>query len=207
MASPIPGMMSEDKIPRDPRTRLPVVDVPPEHSKYFSGLKGTVMHWFGVVDKFNRMWKPDRRVAIFSDSCIYLCRLDGGITRCVQVRNIARVLIGEEAAIGFQINAPDYDMLIQLATVQEREAVLNVVKSVFFRLVGRDLEITNLSDEASAAMQSELNLKKPPGSTLRIEPIRSMKSLMRVIDEQRKKEEEDKRVVEQEFRRIKKGLR
>eukprot|EP00672_Neobodo_designis_P013185 CAMPEP_0174866598 /NCGR_PEP_ID=MMETSP1114-20130205/62374_1 /TAXON_ID=312471 /ORGANISM="Neobodo designis, Strain CCAP 1951/1" /LENGTH=77 /DNA_ID=CAMNT_0016101761 /DNA_START=70 /DNA_END=300 /DNA_ORIENTATION=+ len=61
----------EQKITRDPRTRLPIIDVPPEHAKHFRSLQGTVIHWFGVVDKFNRMRKLDRRVAIFSDSCIY----------------------------------------------------------------------------------------------------------------------------------------
>jgi hypothetical protein len=196
-----------DKLTRDPRTQLPVIDVPPEHAKYFASLKGTVMHWFGVVDKYNRLWNQDRRVAIFSDSCIYLCRLDGGITRCVQVRNIARVLLSENSAIGFQVNAPDYDMLLQFANVQEREAVLTVVKSVYFRLVGADLEIAKLSEDAQSSMQKELRLAKPPGTTLRIEPIRSLKSLMKALDDQRRKEEEDKKIVEQEFRRIKEGLR
>lgn len=198
--------MSHDKITRDPRTRLPIIDVPPIHAKNFRGLQGTVIHWLGVVDKFNRMRKLDRRVAIFSDSHVYLCRLDGGITRCVQVRNISRAFIGDDSAIGFQINAPDYDMLIQVLNVQEREAVLNVVKSVYFRLVGRDLGITILSDDASVAMLSELKLTRPPGAQLR-EPIRSLKSLMKMLEEQKKREEDDRKVVANEFMQIKEGLR
>jgi hypothetical protein len=208
MADPSASMtVGKDTLPIDPRTQLQIIDIPPEHAKYFSVLKGTVIHWFGIVDKFNRMWHLDRRVAIFSDSCIYLCRLDGGITRCVHVRNIARVLIGENNAIGFQINSPDYDLLIQLGNVQEREAVLNIVRCVYYRIVGQDLDVAKLSDEASQAMQQELRLTKPPNATLRIEPIRSIKALMKTLDDQKRKEEDDKKVVEQEFLRIKEGLR
>merc|ERR1719197_775410 len=100
----------------DPRTELEIVDVPPEYGKYFAELQGSVIHWFGAVDKYNRMWRPQPRIAILSDQNIYLCRPDGGITRCLPMKLIQELILSEQTAIGFRVGPPEYDMLLSVKT-------------------------------------------------------------------------------------------
>ena len=191
----------------DPRTDLEIIDIPAAHAKHFAGLKGSLIHWFGVVDKYNRMWKPQRRVAIFSDQSIFLCRLEGGVTRCLNVRNVQELVLSEQSAIGFRVGPPDYDMLIAVDSVEEREAIVSIVTKVYWALVGQELPIRKLSGDSGEAMQQKLQLNKPEDWVLKIEPIKSVKALTKLMLDKQKKEEEDRKVVEEEFGRIKEGLR
>lgn len=191
----------------DPRTGLEIIDVPPQHAKYFSDLKGSLIHWFGVVEKYNRLWKPQKRVAVLSDQCIYLCRLDGGITRCMHMQAIQELILGEGTAIGFRVGPPDYDMLLTVDSVQDRESVVHIVSKVFWSLIGHDIVIRRLSGDSGEAMHQNLNLTKPKDWVLKIEPLKSTKALSKLLLEKQKKEDEDKRVVQEEFERIKGGLR
>jgi hypothetical protein len=55
-------------------------------------------------------------------------------------------------------------------------------------------------------MQHVLNLIKPENYSNRIEPLKSVKALTRLMIEKQKREDEDRLVVEKEFDRIKQGL-
>ena len=189
----------------DPRTGLEIVEIPASHVKYFSMLQGSVIHWFGEVDKYNRMWKPQKRVAIISDMCIYLCRLDGTITRCVHIPSIQEIIVAE-TALGFRVAPPDYDMLIKLDDVDKRETFVQIISKIFWCTTGRHAEVRQLNSESGEAMQQNVNLTKPDNFANRIEPLKSAKALTRLIIEKEKKEQEDRKVVEREFERIKDGL-
>jgi hypothetical protein len=191
----------------DPRTGLEIIDIPADHEKYFRDLKGCLIHWFGVVDKYNRVYKIQKRVAIVSDQCIYLCRTDGSITRCVNIQAIQEILLTEQTAIGFRVGPPDFDMLIAVDTVQEREAIVHIVSKVFWSLVGQDLVIRRLSGDSGEAVSQNLQLTKPKGWQPNIIPMKTTKALSKLLSEKEMKENEDRRIVQEEFERIKQGLR
>lgn len=189
----------------DPRTGLDIVDIPVTHAKYFGDLKGSLIHWFGDVEKFNRMWRVQKRVCIVTDVCIYLCRIDGSITRCAHIQGIQEAIV-TDTALGLRIGPPDYDMLIKFDKVKDREDVLHVLSKVYWCVNGQQLERRQLNSESGEAMQQVLNLTKPENFVNRVEPLKSTRALQRLMEEKRRREEEDRMVVEQEFERIKEGL-
>lgn len=189
----------------DPRTGLEIIDIPVTHDKYFSDLRGTLMHWFGDVEKFNRMWRVQNRVCIITDVCIYFCRMDGFITRCVHIQAIQEAITAD-TAIGLRVGPPDYDMLVKFSSVADRESVMFIISKIYWCVNGRNLPTRNLNAESGEAMQQILNLTKPNNFVNRIEPLRTVKALTRMMVEKQKREEEDRQVVEQEFERIKEGL-
>jgi hypothetical protein len=200
-------MASSAELTTDPRTGLEIVDVPPEHGKYFSELKGAVIHWFGVVDKYNSKWRTEPRIAILTDQCVYLCRPDGGITRCLNVRYIQRVVMSEQTAIGFQVGPPERDLLVAFKTPQEREMVARILRATYQATVGYDLAELRLTDESGENIHSLLQLAKPAAWTLKVEPIRSTKALTRMMLDKQRREEEERREVEAEYRRLEEGLK
>ncbi|CUF98897.1 Hypothetical protein, putative [Bodo saltans] len=189
----------------DPRTGLDIVEIPVTHAKYFGDLKGSLIHWFGDVEKFNRMWRVQKRVCIVTDVCIYLCRIDGSITRCAHIQGIQEAIV-TDTALGLRIGPPDYDMLIKFDKVKDREDVLHVLSKVYWCVNGQQLERRQLNSESGEAMQQVLNLTKPENFVNRVEPLKSTRALQRLMEEKRRREEEDRMVVEQEFERIKEGL-
>ena len=191
----------------DPRTGLEILDIPSEHEKYFRDLKGCIIHWFGTVDKYNRVYKVQKRVAIFTDECIYLCRTDGGITRCVHIQAIQEMLLTEQTAIGFRVGPPDFDMLVAVETVQAREDIVHIVSKVYWSLTGQDLVIRRLSGDSGEAVSQNLQLTKPKGWQPNIVPMKTTKALTKLMLEKEAKENEDKKIVQEEFERIKQGLR
>lgn len=197
----------EDELRDDPRTGLKLILIPPTDQKYFGQLSGAVIHWFGKVDKYNRMWNQQRRVAIFTDQCIYLCQLDGGITRCVNMRWISEIMLSHESAIGFRIGPPDYDMLLSFDSQKDRDDVVIVVQRVYQSIVGNELTVRRLTGNNSEAIQQRLDLSKPKSWSLKIEPVKSRRALERLVKERRQKEVNDRRVVEEEFERIREGLK
>jgi hypothetical protein len=211
-------MADHADLTQDERTGLEIVEVPQEHSKlshlilkHFAHLRGSVIHWFGVVNKFNHMWKPQRRVAIFSDLCVYLCNTDGGITRCIHVADIHELVISENHAIGFRVASPDYDMLLTIDGVdgsagKERETIVRIVESVYWRLKGVELKVKRPTGDSGEVMHQNLQLKKPSSWQLKVTPIKSSKALSAALKEKRDKEDNDRAIVEQEFNRIKAGL-
>lgn len=190
----------------DPRTGLEILDIPVTHAKYFGDLKGSLIHWFGDVEKFNRMWRVQKRVCIVTDVCIYLCRMDGSITRCAHIQAIQEVIVAD-TALGLRIGSPDYDMLIKFSTIKEREDVLNILSKVFWCVNGAEIDQRQLNSESGEAMQQVLNLTKPDNYANRVEPLKSTRALQKLIEEKKRREAEDHMVVEMEFDRIRDGLK
>ena len=191
----------------DPRTELDIVDVPGEYMKYFAELKGAVIHWFGAVEKYSRNWRPETRIAIVSDQCVYVCRPDGDIVRCLNIRFVQELLISEQMAIGFKVGAPERDLLIVLPTQPERDVVAKIVGKVYYNLVGHKLKMRTLTGDAADSLQQTIRLEKPAGWGLKVEPIRSIKSLTKMMLDKQRKEEEERRLVELQFHKIEDGLR
>lgn len=191
----------------DPRTELEIVDVPPQYGKYFSELQGAVIHFFGAVDKYNRLWRPQPRICILSDQAIYLCRPDGGITRCLMMKFIQELILSEQTAIGFRVGPPEYDMLLSVRNVQDREAMVHVVSRVYWAQTGQELVVRRLTGDSGEAMQQNLQLTKPDDWMLSVAPIASTKVLSKTLREQEERQRKDHDIVDAEFRRIKEGLK
>lgn len=192
----------------DPRTGLDIVEVALEYMKHFSDLKGAVLHYFGPVEKYSRNWRPETRLCLISDQCIYITRPDGDIVRCLNIRFVQELLISEQKAVGFKVGAPERDLLITLPDETARDLVATIVGKVYYNLVGHKIKTRQLSGEtADDSLLNCIKLDKPPGWQLKIEPIRSIKSLTKMMVERQRKEDEERRVVELQFHKIEEGLR
>ena len=173
----------------DPRTGLDVVAVPAEYEKFFRTLNGCVIHWIGAVDKYNRNYKPQRRVAIFTDECIYLCQMDGVIRRCLQIRTIKEILLGEHTKISFRAGPPDsFDMLIAVEHSEAREYLIHVVAKVYWSLTGQEINIRALAAESGETLPTVLQLTKPKQWQLKVLPMRTMKEVITLVKQQQEAE-------------------
>src|SRR3989338_5003999 len=114
----------------DPRTDLDIIDVPQDYMKYFPELKGAVIHWMGALLKFDKRWSSQTRIGILSDQCVYICRPDGGIVRCLNIRFVQELIITEQMAIGFKVGAPERDLLIVPLKSEDRDMIITIVGKV-----------------------------------------------------------------------------
>ena len=200
------------EIQTDPRTGLRICEIPLDQMKYFADLKGSVIHWFGHVTKYNQKWATQTRVCIISDRCIYLCHTDGGITRCIPIITIQQAYLSAKTAIGFKVALPDYDLLIApsgAGAEQQREEIFEIVERIYYSLTGEKLPSRRLvggGELAEQSMQNFINLKKPDNFRLHIEPLGTISALTKKMTEKRQKENEDRRIVEEEFERVRQGL-
>eukprot|EP00759_Apiculatamorpha_spiralis_P035486 PhF_6_TR36204/c0_g1_i1/m.52811 len=199
--------LTENDIRYDPRTQLEIVNVSEDYIKHFQEIQGTLIHWFGTVDKVNRHWKQQRRVCIISDCCIYMCMMNGGITRCVPIQTIQEIILSPSSTLGIKVLAPDYDMMFAVLSTKERETVLNILQKLYWALTGQEIRVRSMRTEAGEKMEDILNLKKPKEWTLKIEPLKTKKSLVKLLEEKQQREARDKAIVHEEFDRIKRGLR
>ena len=199
--------MAQFALAKDPSTGLPIISVPPEYSKYFSELKNCVIHWFGNVDKYSQKWQAQSRICIITDEYIYLARTDGGITRCSQIKMIEEiVVIQHKSVIAMRIAPPDYDMLLQARNEEARTEIIAILCKIISRATGRRTEprmVENVSDQGLHAI---VNLKKPDDWVLRVQPFKTTKALTKAVRNQKDNEERDRKLVKDEFDRIKVGL-
>jgi len=198
---------SEQDLHVDPRTGLEIIDVPEEYRKHFAELRGSLIHWFGSVDKVNRHVKPERRVCILSDRSLYMCMMNGGITRCISISTLLEIIVTPPAMIGIKIQPPDHDMLFSVSSLKEREHVAAILQKLFKGLTGQDIRVRGHRPESGEPLEDSLRLAKAKGWVLKIEPLRNKKTLIKLLQEKQQRESRDRTIVDDEFERIKKGLR
>eukprot|EP01063_Lacrimia_lanifica_P029671 TRINITY_DN4575_c0_g1_i1.p1 TRINITY_DN4575_c0_g1~~TRINITY_DN4575_c0_g1_i1.p1 ORF type:complete len:591 (+),score=219.06 TRINITY_DN4575_c0_g1_i1:98-1774(+) len=84
----------------DPRTGLPIIGIPKGFEETFRFLKIAVFHWFGPVKKLgtsvNGKFSVEERVLVLGDRCLYFCKPNADITRCILISNIKRLLLAQE---------------------------------------------------------------------------------------------------------------
>eukprot|EP01065_Artemidia_motanka_P033092 TRINITY_DN40058_c0_g1_i1.p1 TRINITY_DN40058_c0_g1~~TRINITY_DN40058_c0_g1_i1.p1 ORF type:complete len:465 (+),score=205.63 TRINITY_DN40058_c0_g1_i1:44-1396(+) len=201
MAAPtdIPPLGSELRV--DPRTGLDIVDVPLEHRSDFADLEGSLLHWFSKVRKMSARDRAQERIFLVTDSCMYLCTTSGGTTRCAQVKDIEECLTTKENDLSFRLPPPDqYDIwLLTSGGQKERDALLDVLRRVYQFHTGGQLRVRALD---TASLKSQLQLKKPPGWELKIEPIKTKKLLAQQLQDQHQDYQAENAIINQEFERI-----
>eukprot|EP00759_Apiculatamorpha_spiralis_P039320 PhF_6_TR38140/c0_g1_i1/m.56965 len=155
--------------PEDPRTKLPFVDVPPEHLAKFVYLDSSVLHWFSPVKKLGvksaiALKTPiEERIVVLGDKYIYVCKPTGDITRCMKILDIAKIFAsgantpaGQDGTIGISMKAPDYDILF---TVADANRLVGYIRQVYKYLTkGRDLPVV---EAAPNDITAQCNLARP----------------------------------------------
>lgn len=199
--------MDRQDVTEDPATNLRIIDVPGRFLRHFGDFQNGVIHWFGFVWKYNRMWQRQQRVAVFSDSCVYLCHSMGKITRCITYHDIRELVITHESAIGFRV--PDsYDALIAFDDPRDRAIAADIVCKGFRNVSGHDCVVKRLAATGGSDgfLQQWLDLGKPKGFVLRIEPLRTAAQLTKVHLEKQAREVRHHAAVAVEMDRIRAGL-
>lgn len=182
----------------DPRTGLPIFDIPEEYQKAFKDLRGSVIHWFGEVSKVNRHFKRQLRVLIVSDACLYMCNHKGEITRCVQVKDIEKRVDDPQLpnwlalvlkpvkevkdANGEIQTTNDYDMLFITQNDRDYEDLVRILDAIRQRVTGQPgqpgppLRVDRLQTQ-TLKDPHVINLTRPPLWRLEWEKVQSLDSL------------------------------
>eukprot|EP01062_Namystynia_karyoxenos_P066422 TRINITY_DN60356_c0_g1_i1.p1 TRINITY_DN60356_c0_g1~~TRINITY_DN60356_c0_g1_i1.p1 ORF type:complete len:610 (+),score=185.94 TRINITY_DN60356_c0_g1_i1:87-1832(+) len=236
--------ITTEKVAVDPRSGLDIIRVTDKHfhkksTKFGSYLDNRVIHWVGHVKKVNRHWNEDKRIAVLSDECLYLCLGgDGNITRCVPYVTIREVIEtgrdpqdpNAELRIAFVITQSggldgQYDLLLRCKSLQQKADILRILDICYQRLKGEKLPRRPLDDNSGELLAETLTLKKPRDWQNEVREVTRIPKLLEANPpaaaeaEQAtpsrtptegtpavQDREENRRVVHQEFERIRAGL-
>jgi len=93
----------------DPRSGVPLVDVPEQHRIAYAPIVPKILHWFGGVNQLIRDWKGtemERRGCWLTATTLYLSRPGGpqsdgrDITRCIAIEYMGELFDGPEGYFG-----------------------------------------------------------------------------------------------------------
>jgi uncharacterized membrane protein len=162
----------------DPRTLLPIVGVPNGLGPAFKQLQGCLLHWIGRAYKVSTTGKEVCRVVIVGDAALYVCEEDATISRCVLVANIGELgLRSTEDLLGLRvIGAHEYDLAIRFLSDRDFAFVVQALRRIYWSHMGRELGCRELEN-----VTASLRLAKPAAFTVKIEPLRPLKYLERLI--------------------------
>jgi len=187
----------------DPRTGLEIVDVPYDYRTEFADLEGSLLHWFSKVRKIGQKGGRERaqeRIFMVTDASIYLCVMGGGITRCAPVKDIEECIISKDNDLSFRLPPPEqYDMMLITSGQPDQEAILNILRRLFQFHTGKQLRVRK---SEPSLLKQQLQLKKPPGWQLKIEPIKTKQLLLRQLREQEEEQAAETSIINDEFERI-----
>eukprot|EP01062_Namystynia_karyoxenos_P062578 TRINITY_DN55481_c0_g1_i1.p1 TRINITY_DN55481_c0_g1~~TRINITY_DN55481_c0_g1_i1.p1 ORF type:complete len:654 (+),score=201.08 TRINITY_DN55481_c0_g1_i1:85-1962(+) len=179
--------MAAAELTVDPRTGLRLAEIPKEYKKNFADLEGSIIHWFGEVQKVNRKFAAQPRVLIITDQCLYMCTKEGDITRCVQVKDIPEMIVDPEldthVALVVKpvdekgVPIPEYDMLFSVHSKVDYDDICSILDKVSVHQRGqpiprRVLRGSKLSDP------NVVNLQKPTNWRLLWVPVHSKSMLL-----------------------------
>eukprot|EP01064_Diplonema_japonicum_P014774 TRINITY_DN22485_c0_g1_i1.p1 TRINITY_DN22485_c0_g1~~TRINITY_DN22485_c0_g1_i1.p1 ORF type:complete len:1543 (+),score=334.82 TRINITY_DN22485_c0_g1_i1:58-4629(+) len=108
-------------------SHLQRVGVPREFSDSFSALKSVPLFFFGVVDKYKKSWKVEKRVVAVTDYYLYTARTGGDISRCIDLKMISEVFVNDsQHQLALKIPR-QYDLCIQTPEYRKLADVLEVL--------------------------------------------------------------------------------
>eukprot|EP01064_Diplonema_japonicum_P020769 TRINITY_DN3034_c0_g1_i2.p1 TRINITY_DN3034_c0_g1~~TRINITY_DN3034_c0_g1_i2.p1 ORF type:complete len:562 (+),score=116.85 TRINITY_DN3034_c0_g1_i2:86-1771(+) len=161
---------------RDPRTDLPLISVPSDFTGNFAYLNMAVIHWFGVVKKLGVGFSVEERIAVLGDRCLYLCKRNADITRCVMISDIERLLLAQDDAKDLYISIimpetvndktdekkpprPEYDLMFHSDDIQ---TFVRYLRTVYVYLTsGKMLALDQVKDKRQ--LDHEVRLVRPKG--------------------------------------------
>eukprot|EP01062_Namystynia_karyoxenos_P040479 TRINITY_DN2951_c0_g1_i1.p1 TRINITY_DN2951_c0_g1~~TRINITY_DN2951_c0_g1_i1.p1 ORF type:complete len:904 (+),score=362.31 TRINITY_DN2951_c0_g1_i1:96-2714(+) len=83
--------------PNDPRSDLPLIMVPHEWTSTFGFLNSAVIHWFGSVKTLTGSFESEERIIVLGDTHLYACKPNADVDRCIQVKDIKKLLVAQDA--------------------------------------------------------------------------------------------------------------
>ncbi|KAJ9461388.1 Tcc1i14-2.7 [Diplonema papillatum] len=162
--------------PNDPRTDLPLISVPEEFANNFGYLNMAVVHWFGVVKKLGVGFSVEERIAVLGDRCLYMCKRNADITRCVMVSDIKNLLLAQDDAKDLYIaiimpneipnkhesDKParvEYDLMFHSSEIQTFVRYLRTV--YVYQTGGQTLPLDQVRDKGQ--LETDVRLARPKG--------------------------------------------
>jgi hypothetical protein len=150
----------------DPRTGLPIIDVPHEHAKKNPSLKNAVVHWFSPVTKFGspsiltKKYTTENRIGFCTDVAFYMMRQSSEITRCVRITTLRRVFTNagttkDDPFIVMKMSGGEHDVFF---TSPEVPGLIQCLQAIFFYdTKGAKLPIAVVQ----TPQEADLNLTRP----------------------------------------------
>ena len=204
----------------DPRTNLPLIDLPFEYEDSFGILKNTIMHWFGPVVAYSGRMRPTNRVLIISDSAIYLAQTETTMQRCWKIKSIDTLYVDEEnpSWVIMKVAPPargnagtslvkDPDLIADVGTPDARDAIMDIIDAVYSYLTGRN--VLRLAVPPGSRPEEIVDTSKMPGWTKTLEMLHSRASLEQFYAQPQTdpRIEQAKAVAQNEFEKMKQQLK
>eukprot|EP01061_Rhynchopus_euleeides_P019222 TRINITY_DN3162_c0_g1_i1.p2 TRINITY_DN3162_c0_g1~~TRINITY_DN3162_c0_g1_i1.p2 ORF type:complete len:231 (+),score=76.56 TRINITY_DN3162_c0_g1_i1:391-1083(+) len=175
-----------ERLRQDPRTNLEIVDVPAEHRGEFQDLEGALMHWFSkilVVSLRSKSGKErtNERFLLVTDCCVYVLESGGIVTRCHHIKTLKEVMTSRDNDLGLRFpDGPDrYDLMLIFNTSTERDRFIVVLEKIYQFFTDRPLNLKQVE-----ILRDGLQLRKPDGWLLKIEPLIPKKLFLQQMEEQ-----------------------
>ena len=194
----------------DPRTALPIINVPNHLEASFGYFSGAVIHWIGRVLKVCSSGKDSERLFIVADAASYLCDLAGNVVRCISYRLMRDIVVRDESPrlVGFRFSeeaAGEYDIVVRFNSKEDMVCVTSYLSRIYWAHSGREIKLERVQ-EGEGSIESRLNLIKPKHWTLRLEPLRQIRFLEKQLNEQYISDQRNDQLIWDEFVRLKKEL-
>ena len=118
-----------------PKTHLEFVPIPLELLHTFAPLDRLCLHFFAVVDqrmdtatglaaKFNKGGTYEKQCVFIGDRLLYTCKMDANITRCINMKDVYRIMTVQPGAdgdllhVGVQCAVPEHDILFKISKAE-----------------------------------------------------------------------------------------
>ena len=163
---PFPASLAE--MTHHPLTLLPLVSVPSEYMKKFSGLSKSALLYFNGVKKLNAKGAEKERVLVISDKAVYVLQNTAVVTRCINIALIAK-LCTERRRLGIVVK-DGYDFACDFDTPEEAARVVDILVRVYskIRTVRTPLRVEQTH---APTILSALNFTKPKDFEFRLATI------------------------------------
>eukprot|EP01012_Entosiphon_sulcatum_P022795 TRINITY_DN2777_c0_g1_i1.p1 TRINITY_DN2777_c0_g1~~TRINITY_DN2777_c0_g1_i1.p1 ORF type:complete len:795 (+),score=117.19 TRINITY_DN2777_c0_g1_i1:43-2427(+) len=167
-------------ITSDPRTNLPLVVLPLPYYSQLTNMQDIILHWFADVDKQNAKGVVEKRAAMITDRAVYIFFVSRGranITRCIAVSSILQLIIQED---WLNIQVPtEYDIRLRPPSQESLREGVRILQVLYNFSTGKVLNVSEATKDDD--LRGRLKLKKPPGWSVVMLPLRTKKSLVHAL--------------------------
>ena len=135
-----------------------------------------VVHWFGMVKKLGTGFSVEERIAVLGDRCLYLCKKNADITRCVMISNIKKLLLAQDDAKDLYVtiimpetiemqgenggpptSRAEYDIMFHCDDIQ---VFVKYLRTVYvYQTGGKNLPLEQVKDKGQ--LEEEVRLARP----------------------------------------------
>eukprot|EP01061_Rhynchopus_euleeides_P019223 TRINITY_DN3162_c0_g1_i2.p1 TRINITY_DN3162_c0_g1~~TRINITY_DN3162_c0_g1_i2.p1 ORF type:complete len:450 (+),score=137.86 TRINITY_DN3162_c0_g1_i2:407-1756(+) len=151
----------------------------------------------------NREEVTDERFLLVKDSCVYVLESGGIVTRCHHIKTLKEVMTSRDNDLGLRFpDGPDrYDLMLIFNTSTERDRFIVVLEKIYQFFTDRPLNLKQVE-----ILRDGLQLRKPDGWLLKIEPLIPKKLFLQQMEAQKQDYTEEQNVINEEFERVRHKL-